>query len=88
MEQTDSQAMLEYLEQTNLFVVSLDDKRQWYRYHALFAETLSHQLQQRHIRSCSSFAPSGEPLVCPASSGNSGHPACLSRRKSGNGRQI
>jgi LuxR family maltose regulon positive regulatory protein len=48
MEQTDSQAMLEYLGQANLFVVSLDSRLQWYRYHALFAQTLSHQLQQRH----------------------------------------
>ncbi len=48
MEQTKSQAMLEYLERANLFVVPLDHKRQWYRYHALFAETLSHHLQQRH----------------------------------------
>jgi LuxR family maltose regulon positive regulatory protein len=48
MEQTGSQAMLEYLERANLFVVSLDPRRQWYRYHALFAETLSHQLQQNH----------------------------------------
>jgi LuxR family maltose regulon positive regulatory protein len=48
MEQTKSQAMLEYLERANLFVVSLDPRRQWYRYHALFAETLTHQLQQNH----------------------------------------
>ena len=48
MEQMGSQAMLEYLERANLFVVSLDHKRQWYRYHALFAETLSYQLQQRY----------------------------------------
>ena len=48
LEQTGSQAMLKYLEQSNLFAVSLDGRRQWYRYHALFAETLSHQLQQRH----------------------------------------
>ena len=48
MEQTNSQAMLEHLEQANLFVVSLDHKWQWYRYHALFAETLFHQLQQNH----------------------------------------
>ncbi len=48
MEQTGSQEMLKHLEQANLFVVSLDHKRQWYRYHTLFAETLSHQLQQRH----------------------------------------
>jgi LuxR family maltose regulon positive regulatory protein len=48
MEQTNSHAMLEYLERANLFVVSLDHQRQWYRYHALFAETLTHQLQQNH----------------------------------------
>ncbi len=48
MEQTNSQAMLEYLERANLFVVSLDDKRQWYRYHALFAQALSYQLEQSY----------------------------------------
>jgi LuxR family maltose regulon positive regulatory protein len=48
MEQTGSQQMLEYLEQSNLFVVSLDSKRQWYRYHALFAQALSFQLGQNH----------------------------------------
>jgi LuxR family maltose regulon positive regulatory protein len=46
MEQTDSQQMLERLEQANLFVVSLDSKRQWYRYHALFAEALHYQLDR------------------------------------------
>ena len=48
MEQTGSQEMLKYLERANLFVVSLDNKRQWYRYHALFAEALRYQLEQRH----------------------------------------
>jgi LuxR family maltose regulon positive regulatory protein len=48
MEQTGSQAMLEHLDRANLFVVSLDDKRQWYRYHALFAQALSHQLEQSY----------------------------------------
>jgi LuxR family maltose regulon positive regulatory protein len=48
MEQTNSQAMLEYLERANLFVVSLDPRRQWYRYHALFAQALSLQLEQSH----------------------------------------
>ena len=47
-EQAGSQQMLEHLERANLFVVSLDDKRQWYRYHALFAQALSHQLQHTH----------------------------------------
>jgi LuxR family maltose regulon positive regulatory protein len=48
MEQKKSQLMLDYLERANLFIISLDRKRQWYRYHALFAETLSHLLRQRH----------------------------------------
>jgi LuxR family maltose regulon positive regulatory protein len=33
-------ARLEALERGNLFVVPLDDKRHWYRYHHLFAEVL------------------------------------------------
>ena len=32
--------MLESLERANLFVVALDDRREWYRYHHLFAEML------------------------------------------------
>ena len=32
--------LLETLERGNLFVVPLDDKRQWYRYHHLFADVL------------------------------------------------
>ncbi|MCW2135195.1 LuxR family transcriptional regulator, maltose regulon positive regulatory protein [Arthrobacter sp. VKM Ac-2550] len=32
--------MLENLERDNLFVVPLDDRRQWYRYHHLFADVL------------------------------------------------
>jgi LuxR family transcriptional regulator, maltose regulon positive regulatory protein len=35
-----SQALLEDLERRNLFVVALDDRREWYRYHHLFAEML------------------------------------------------
>src|SRR5205823_309836 len=36
-EQNDSQAQLDFLDQANLFVVALDNERQWYRYHRLFA---------------------------------------------------
>jgi LuxR family maltose regulon positive regulatory protein len=46
MEQHDSQQMLQRLERANLFVVSLDSRRLWYRYHALFTEALCHQLEQ------------------------------------------
>ncbi|MFL5667517.1 MAG: LuxR C-terminal-related transcriptional regulator [Ktedonobacteraceae bacterium] len=42
----DSQALLEQVERSNLFLVSLDDDRQWYRYHHLFAEVLRNRLQQ------------------------------------------
>lgn len=42
----NGQAMLEHLERANLFIVSLDDKRQWYRYHHLFTELLRFRLQQ------------------------------------------
>lgn len=41
-----SQAMLNYLEQANLFLIPLDAERQWYRYHALFADFLRHRLRQ------------------------------------------
>jgi len=39
-DRTSGKAMLEVLERGNLFVVPLDDKRQWYRYHHLFADVL------------------------------------------------
>ena len=32
------------LERANLFLVSLDDRRVWYRYHHLFRELLAHEL--------------------------------------------
>ena len=41
-----SQAILESLERANLFVVSLDNERRWYRYHHLFAELLRQRLPQ------------------------------------------
>jgi LuxR family maltose regulon positive regulatory protein len=42
--QAYSQLLLEALERANLFVVPLDDERQWYRYHHLFADVLRHRL--------------------------------------------
>jgi LuxR family transcriptional regulator, maltose regulon positive regulatory protein len=39
-----SQEMLEELERANLFVVLLDEQRQWYRYHDLFREALCARL--------------------------------------------
>ncbi len=40
------QATLEYLERANLLLVPLDDKRQWYRYHHLFADALQARWRQ------------------------------------------
>ena len=37
-------AMLEALERANLFVVPLDDRRRWYRYHHLFGDVLRARL--------------------------------------------
>lgn len=41
-----SQAVLEHLESANLFVVPLDDRREWCRYHRLFADLLRQRLHQ------------------------------------------
>jgi LuxR family maltose regulon positive regulatory protein len=39
-----SQTLLEALDHANLFVIALDDDRQWYRYHYLFSEVLRARL--------------------------------------------
>ena len=39
-----NQEMLERLEASNLFLVPLDNRREWYRYHHLFGEFLRHRL--------------------------------------------
>jgi len=44
--QEDGRGMLETLERGNLFVIPLDDQRQWYRYHPLFAEVLQAHLME------------------------------------------
>jgi LuxR family maltose regulon positive regulatory protein len=45
---SDGQAMLDFLTRANLFVAPLDNRRQWHRYHPLFAELLRARLQQAH----------------------------------------
>ena len=50
--QIGGDAMLESLERANLFVVPLDDHRQWFRYHHLFADVLHSRLLahgQEHV---------------------------------------
>lgn len=47
-EQDNGQETLEMLERSNLFIIPLDQKRQWYRYHHLFADLLRQRLHQRN----------------------------------------
>ncbi|MCW2849148.1 MAG: ATP-dependent transcriptional regulator, MalT-like, LuxR family [Marmoricola sp.] len=61
-------ATLEDLDRGNLFVVPLDDRRQWYRYHHLFADVLRARLADEpdlvatlHGRACDWYAAHGEP---------------------------
>jgi LuxR family maltose regulon positive regulatory protein len=63
----NSQSLLEYLEHSNLFIIPLDQSRQWYRYHRLFAELLRQRLQitesisesALHCLACQWFANEG-----------------------------
>ena len=66
-----SASILEYLEQSNIFLVSLDDERTWYRYHHLFADLLMAQLQRSlnaegiaklHIRAAEWYEQNGSIL--------------------------
>ena len=45
-ERVDGGRVLEDLERDNLFLIPLDDQREWYRYHHLFAEVLQAHLKQ------------------------------------------
>ena len=46
--QHGGQATLAGLERGNLFLIPLDDRRQWYRYHHLFADVLRARLLDEH----------------------------------------
>jgi LuxR family transcriptional regulator, maltose regulon positive regulatory protein len=51
----DGKGMLETLERSNLFIIQLDDQRQWYRYHPLFAEVLQARLLDKQPDQVSSL---------------------------------
>jgi LuxR family transcriptional regulator, maltose regulon positive regulatory protein len=46
LETPDAQTLLERIEAANLFLVPLDGRREWFRYHHLFADLLRHRLKQ------------------------------------------
>lgn len=43
----DSDRLLEQVERANLFLQPLDESRQWYRYHALWAQAVQHEARRR-----------------------------------------
>lgn len=45
---SDGKTLLASLERDNMFVVTLDDKRQWYRYHHLFGDMLRSHFSATH----------------------------------------
>ena len=61
-------ATLEALDRGNLFIVPLDDRRQWYRYHRLFSDVLGihlideqgRQVRDLHLRASSWFEANGD----------------------------
>ena len=67
--QQGGKAMLETLDRGNLFLVPLDDKRKWYRYHHLFADVLRsrlldeqpEQVGELHLRASRWFQQNGDP---------------------------
>ena len=62
-DQADGKALLETLERGNLFVIPLDDQREWYRYHHLFAEVLQAHLREAQPDRVSDASSAGERLV-------------------------
>ncbi|MBX3059256.1 MAG: hypothetical protein KF770_22535 [Anaerolineae bacterium] len=44
----NGQKFIAWLEKMNLFLVPLDEEREWYRFHHLFKDLLHHQLRQRY----------------------------------------
>jgi LuxR family maltose regulon positive regulatory protein len=62
----DSQTLLEQLDQNNLFVSSLDNRREWYRYHPLFTDVLRTRIdpldeQRLHMQAVRWYEVHGYP---------------------------
>jgi LuxR family maltose regulon positive regulatory protein len=77
---TGGRALLERLDRANLFLVPLDDRRLWYRYHHLFADVLRarlldeepEQLDELHRRASAWYEASGDqpPAITHAMAGH------------------
>ena len=68
---TNAHAQLRDLEAANLFLVPLDRRREWYRYHALFREFLLGELRRSepeliaklHLRAADWYEANGSPAI-------------------------
>jgi LuxR family transcriptional regulator, maltose regulon positive regulatory protein len=71
LEESGGQAQLRGLEATNLFLIPLDRRREWYRYHALFQEFLLGELRRvepelimkLHLRAADWYESKGLPAM-------------------------
>jgi LuxR family transcriptional regulator, maltose regulon positive regulatory protein len=71
LEDSSSDAQLRHLEATSLFLVGLDRRRGWYRYHALFREFLLGELRRvqpdviakLHLRAADWYESNGSPAL-------------------------
>jgi LuxR family maltose regulon positive regulatory protein len=67
---SDSRAMIDHLDRTNLFLVPVDSQQQWFRYHHLFASFLRHALERLypgmartlHETAAQWFFDAGQPI--------------------------
>ena len=71
VDEAGSQARLRQLEASNSFLIPLDRRREWYRYHALFREFLLGELHRTepdvalmlHVRAADWYEANGSPVL-------------------------
>ena len=73
----DGRDMLMALERANLFLVALDDQREWYRYHHLFADVLRARLLAEQPDLVPLLHQRASQLVRGARPGRGGGQACV-----------
>ena len=78
--QGGGKAMLAALDRGNLFLVPLDDRRRWYRYHHLFADVLQARLLDEQPGQVPRPAPAGERVVRAQRRADPGHRPRAGRR--------
>ena len=80
-QQHGGRATLEALDRSNLFLVALDDRRQWYRYHHLFGDVLRAHLDERAARASGGPASPRERVVRAERRPPRSDPSCIVSRR-------